>query len=192
MTVAQTFDGPVAGWAPDAAAIGAFTADMRRFARRRIRDAELAEDAVQDALLAALVSFDGFHGHSTLRTWLFGILSHKIQDTFRREVRYVRRPAFEDADDDSDGPNGRGPWAEPAAAPADDPFVRLAATRLLDRLASEVDQLPSSQREVFLRQAIDDEPTGEVCEALGISEANCWVRLHRARKQLSSRLAEHR
>jgi RNA polymerase sigma-70 factor (ECF subfamily) len=61
--------------------------DLRRFARRRVRDDALAEDAVQDALVAALVSLPSFHGASSLKTWLFGILTHKIQDAFRRETR---------------------------------------------------------------------------------------------------------
>ena len=61
-----------------------------RFARRRIRDEDLAEDAVQDALLAALSNPSSFQGQSALRTWLIGILNHKIQDTFRREGRYVQ------------------------------------------------------------------------------------------------------
>ncbi len=191
MTAAQPFALRASPPAPDAAGIGAFTADMRRFARRHLRDAGLAEDAVQDALLAALVSFGTFHGNSTLRTWLFGILNHKIQDTYRREGRYVRRPARDD-DDEQGRASAGDPWGEPAAAPGDDPLVRLASRRLVERLAGEVEQLPSGLREVFVRQAIDEEPTGDVCRALGISEANCWVRLHRARKHLSARLAEHR
>ena len=71
---------------------------MLRFARRKIRDEELAEDAVQDALLAALSSRESFQGKSALRTWLIGILNHKIQDVFRRESRYVRQTAPEGSD----------------------------------------------------------------------------------------------
>ena len=72
---------------------------MLRFARRKIRDENLAEDAVQDALAAALASRESFQGQSALRTWLIGILNHKIQDVFRRESRYVR-PAGEGMDPD--------------------------------------------------------------------------------------------
>ena len=77
---------------------------MLRFARRKIRDEELAEDAVQDALLAALSSRESFQGKSALRTWLIGILNHKIQDTFRREGRYVQ--VADSARDDESADDG--------------------------------------------------------------------------------------
>jgi len=76
--------------APSAADLDAHRGAMLRFARRRIRDEDLAEDAVQDALASAVASVSTFQGQSQLRTWLIGILHHKIQDTFRRETRYVR------------------------------------------------------------------------------------------------------
>jgi len=79
----------IASTAPDANDLIAHRAAMLRFARRKIRDEALAEDAVQDALAAALTSLPSFGGQSALRTWLIGILNHKIQDTFRRETRYV-------------------------------------------------------------------------------------------------------
>jgi DNA-directed RNA polymerase specialized sigma24 family protein len=80
--------------------------DLRRFARRRVRDHALAEDAVQDAMESALVSLPSFQGKSSLKTWLMGILAHKIQDAFRREVRYVRL-----IDDDAgDCPAAGGRW----------------------------------------------------------------------------------
>lgn len=184
----------------DAQTIGAHTADMRRFARRRIRDAALAEDAVQDALLAALTALDGFHGHSSPRTWLMGILAHKIQDSFRREGRYVREPAAFDRDQAagrgrdgaSDAGRSAAAWGDPVASVSYDPVERLASRRMFERFASEVEALPDSLREVFVRQAIDDEPTEAVCVALGISEANCWVRLHRARKRVSGALVDFR
>lgn len=184
----------------DAAALGLHTDAMRRFARRRIRDAALAEDAVQDALLAALTALDSFRGQSSLRTWLFGILAHKIQDAFRREGRYVREPVARAGagagDGGRDGGAGGGvsggPWGEPVATISDDPVARLASRRMLECLVNEVDALPPSLREVFVRQAIEEEPTDQVCAALAISEANCWVRLHRARKRLTAALVEHR
>ena len=168
---------------------------MLRFARRKIRDFELAEDAVQDALLAALSSRDSFKGESALRTWLIGILNHKIQDAFRRESRYVRPEFAGDASAEAaggDAPLDRLTQAD-ALADADDndPMSEVARRRLRDALAVEIDALPPTLKDVFTMQALEGVDTEEVCRRLQISEANCWVRLHRARKRLSQRMADH-
>lgn len=165
---------------------------MLRFARRKIRDENLAEDAVQDALVAAMSSRQSFQGRSALRTWLIGILNHKIQDVFRRESRYVRPSA--EVDGETVMPE---PGALEAAAAIDegqrhDPVAALARQRMHDELIKQVEQLPDSLREVFMLQVVEGLPTTEVCARLGITEANCWVRLHRARKRLAERMRDHR
>ena len=161
---------PRDGWR--AGELATYASDMRRFARRRVRDEALAEDTVQDALVAALRALPSFQGDSSLKTWLLGILAHKIKDAFRSESRYVPLPDEYDAH--AAGPRAVADW--PGAA---QPVGRAVA------------QLPASLRDVFLMQAIDGLATEEVCRRLGISEGNCWVRLHRARKILASSLAGH-
>lgn len=165
---------------------------MLRFARRKIRDEELAEDAVQDALLAALSSRESFQGKSALRTWLIGILNHKIQDVFRRESRYVRQAASDG--DDADG-SGDDSLLEtlPAMTAGDthDPMREVARRRMHAKLAREVDALPPTLKEVFVLQVIEGVSTEDVCRRLNITEANCWVRLHRARKRLAERMRDH-
>lgn len=165
---------------------------MLRFARRRIRDEELAEDAVQDALVAALASRSAFQGKSALRTWLIGILNHKIQDVFRRESRYVRHGR---ADSSEEQGGGEEPLLETLAAvdaaEQTDPAREVGRRRMHEVLAREVDSLPPKLREVFQLQVVEGLPTEEVCRRLGITEANCWVRLHRARKRLAERMREH-
>jgi RNA polymerase sigma-70 factor (ECF subfamily) len=165
---------------------------MLRFARRRIRDEALAEDAVQDALVAALSSRQSFEGRSALRTWLIGILNHKIQDAFRRESRYVRS-AVEAGDADAFAADDPTPEARAAtmALESPDPFHEVGQRRMRAELAREIDALPPTLREVFVLQVIEGLSTSEVCSRLGISEANCWVRLHRARKRLAQRMREH-
>jgi RNA polymerase sigma-70 factor (ECF subfamily) len=162
---------------------------MLRFARRRIRDEDLAEDAVQDALLAALSSRDSFQGRSAPRTWLIGILNHKIQDVFRRESRYVRQSVGETIDEDRD--EGGAPRIGTAVDTlADsDPAREVSRRRMHDALVIEIEALPEKLRDVFRLQVVEGLPTAEVCQRLGISEANCWVRLHRARKRLSGRMS---
>ena len=195
-TLAQVAPAAVAATALVAAGAIDFAAHrgaMLRFARRRIRDESLAEDAVQDALTAALASREGFQGRSALRTWLIGILNHKIQDAFRRESRYVRH-----AEPDRDEADAYGePSLHEALAAIDatdehDPAAEVARRRMREALVREVEALPPTLRDVFMMQAIEGLPTEEVCRRLGITEANCWVRLHRARKRLSERMREHR
>jgi RNA polymerase sigma-70 factor, ECF subfamily len=161
---------------------------MMRFARRRIRDEALAEDAVQDALVAALASRQSFRGTSALRTWLIGILNHKIQDVFRRETRYVKLAT---GGEDAGGDEPAAGAAASDASGADDPLAQVSARRMHAALSEEVERLPASLKSVFLLQAVEGVETAEVCRQLSITEANCWVRLHRARKRLSERLRDH-
>ncbi|MEN9315515.1 MAG: polymerase sigma factor YlaC [Pseudomonadota bacterium] len=195
-SIAQVAPAAVAATALVAAGAIDFAAHrgaMLRFARRRIRDESLAEDAVQDALVAALSSRQPFEGRSALRTWLIGILNHKIQDVFRRESRYVRHTEH-DSDDHDAPPQQTLHDAIAALEAADelDPANEVARRRMRDALIREVEALPPTLREVFMLQAIEGLPTDEVCRRLGITEANCWVRLHRARKRLSERMRVHR
>ncbi len=164
---------------------------MLRFARRRVRDESLAEDAVQDALLAALSNLESFQGQSALRTWLIGILNHKIQDAFRREARYL--PATDSARDDETPEDGldRLACGQPRQPDTDDPAQRVAGARLLEALLGEIEALPGTLREVFVLQVLEGRDTSEVCRQLGITEANCWVRLHRARRRLAERMRDH-
>ncbi len=206
-TIIDHFDSPMAG-APAIRASGTaagdvrpqptyrpsdlaqYAGELRRFARRRVRDDALAEDAVQDALLAALVSLPGFRGTSSLKTWLLGILAHKIHDGFRRENRYVRLP---ESDADECAGAGDDPCGALAGAPVSerDPLREVARRRFGASVTQALESLPASLREVFQMQAIDGLSTEDVCLRLGISESNCWVRLHRARKRLSAMLAGH-
>jgi len=163
---------------------------MLRFARRKIRDEALAEDTVQDALLAALTARDSFQGQSAVRTWLIGILNHKIQDAFRRETRYVKLDTHDD-DVDGDERLERAASVQPLSSDDDDPAREVARRRMHAALVEEVERLPASLKSVFLMQAIEGVATADVCRALNITEANVWVRLHRARKRLSERLGPH-
>ncbi|MCL4701407.1 MAG: sigma-70 family RNA polymerase sigma factor [Burkholderiaceae bacterium] len=177
---------------PSPADLAAHRGAMLRFARRRIRDDDLAEDAVQDALLAALVNLESFQRQSALRTWLIGILNHKIQDAFRREARYL--PAADGVRDDEVSEDGLDRLVHAQSGQsgsADDPVQRVTGARLLEALLGEIEALPGTLREVFVLQVLEGRDTAEVCRRLGITEANCWVRLHRARRRLAERMRDH-
>lgn len=179
---------PIAA-APSPAELVAHRGAMLRFARRRVRDESLAEDAVQDALLAALSNLESFQGQSALRTWLIGILNHKIQDTFRREGRYVQ--VRDGASNEDTAADALDRLALAQLAHGNDPSTRVANTRLAEALLTEIDALAPTLREVFVMQVLDGLDTSEVCRRLGITEANCWVRLHRARRRLAERMRDH-
>lgn len=165
-------------------------AAMMRFARRKIRDESLAEDAVQDALVSAIASAGSFQGNSAVKTWLIGILNHKIQDAFRREGRYVHLSS-EIGDEDDAMDLVRSQREDPSHDMGEDPSAQVARSRLGEALHTAIEDLPDTLRDVFRLQALEGIATTEVCASLGISEANCWVRLHRARKRLAERMQDH-
>jgi RNA polymerase sigma-70 factor, ECF subfamily len=188
MTAAVVFD-PISALAPSDVELVEHRNAMLRFARRRIRDEALAEDAVQDALVAALASRASFRGKSALRTWLIGILNHKIQDAFRRETRYVKLD-IADAEDGS-GNDERVAAMAACGSVGEDPLAQVTFRRVQAALLDEVEKLPAGLRSVFLMQAVEGVETSEVCRQLNITPENCWVRLHRARKRLTERLSDH-
>lgn len=164
---------------------------MLRFARRKIRDEDLAEDAVQEALAAAVGSAGSFQGQSAIKTWLIGILNHKIQDTFRREGRYVRMMTSTNSDEDLFDILSASRADILTADREEDPLEQVSRWQLADALEGAIDSLPDTLKDVFRLQVLDGAETEEVCETLGISEANCWVRLHRARKRLADQMGAH-
>ena len=91
---------------------------LQRYALFHLRDASLAEDAVQDTLMAALAQHERFQGRSQLRTWLTGILKHKIIDLTRSRSRGLPADAFalgEDGESDDGSFNAKGKWVDPPA-----------------------------------------------------------------------------
>lgn len=144
-----------------------------RFAQRRLRDTAQAEDAVHDVFEAVLSGRASFGGRSALRSWLTAILKHKIVDTMRRDDRY------ESLDDDATD-------HDPTPCPLPLPEEQVAQRLLLARTLHRIGALPAGLRDAMQLRVLEDQTTAEVCSALGISEDNLFVRLHRARTQLLS------
>jgi RNA polymerase sigma-70 factor (TIGR02943 family) len=158
---------------------------LYRFALARLHNPHDAEEAVQDTLLAAWRNRDKFQARAAERTWLTGILKHKINDCFRAQVRTATHV---DSDVDvaalesmfkADG-HGRIPtsgWSgNPATAAENVEFWVIfhdCASHLPERTAS-----------VFIMRELDRMDGGEICKVLDITPTNYWVRLHRARLKL--------
>jgi RNA polymerase sigma-70 factor, ECF subfamily len=152
--------------------IAQHTGYLLRYARSRVRDEHLAEEAVQETMLAALESLDRFDGRSSLRTWLTGILVHKIHDGFRRDARSGEAPGVE--------PDEPVDWLTPDHA--------LHVKRLCGEFTEAVGRLPKRQAEAFLMGEIEELDTERMCRKLGVSRTNLWVLLHRARTALKANL----
>lgn len=150
-----------------------------RMARRKLRDEATAEDAVHDVFEAVLSGRARFGGRSSLRTWLTGVLLHKVTDLQRQTLRYCSLDGYADAEDDSAAQHD--PVCE-AARPDDQAEQR----ELLARALACIERLPAALRDVMWRRVIHDEPTESVCRQLGITADAMFVRLHRARRQIEA------
>ena len=154
---------------------------LLRYARLQLRDASAAEDAVQETLLAALAGEKGFAGRSNLRTWLTGILKHKIIDAIRKASREQSLP---EGDDGLDGLfNERGHWVEPPQAWRD-PEGSLESQQFFARLEECLERLPAKTARAFMMREHMGLETGEICKELAVTPTHCWVLLHRARLAL--------
>jgi RNA polymerase sigma-70 factor (ECF subfamily) len=159
---------------------------LLRYAMLQLRDNAAAEDAVQDALLAALSGETNFAGRSNLRTWLTGILKHKIVDTIRRQTRERQDAQPEsagDADEFDSLFDGRGHWQEAPDA-WQQPEGSLQQKQFLTALEACLRDLPERTARVFMMREHLGLETSEICKELGITATHCWVMLHRARMAL--------
>lgn len=155
----------------------------------RLRNRELAEDAVHDSFLAALVGADKFLGKSSQRTWLTGILKHKVCDQVRQACR--DRAIFESCApterDEFDGFAGCL-----SAAMSADPSAELERKELRQAIQEALAKLPGRLAKAFSLYESEEWTGDEICAELGISENNLWIILHRARKQLREQLSPWR
>jgi RNA polymerase sigma-70 factor (ECF subfamily) len=159
---------------------------LLRFALLQLRNEALAEDVVQEALIAVLEKPERFGGQSSLRTYVTGILKYKIIDALRSSTR--ERP-LEIRDDQSEADvidalfaaNGHTidmprQWGDPAATLEQQDFFRVLDICL--------EKLPEKTARIFMMREWLELDTDEICKELGISTSNAWVMLYRARLRL--------
>lgn len=165
-----------------------------RIAQLQLRDADLAEDVVQETLVAALGARDGFSGRSSVKTWLTGILKHKIVDAIRQKQRQpVTAATFDDETDrEAFDPlfKDDGSWEAP---PADwgDPENALARREFMDVMELCLERLPPNTARVFVMREVMELETEEICKELAITANNLWVILYRARMALRQCLEQN-
>lgn len=162
--------------------------DLLRFARLQLRDDASAEDAVQEAMLAAFTKMSEFRGQAQLGTWVFAILKNKIIDVLRSRSRFqpvdtevdeLPADTFDALFDDRDR------WQrDERPAFWGDPEATLAQQQFWTVLQACLDRLPAGTARVFMMREFLDLTPEEVCAELAISKSNCGVILHRARMAL--------
>lgn len=166
-------------------------ADLRvyllKFARLQLRNDAWAEDAVSETMLAAISKPQGFEQRSQLKTWLVGILKHKIIDTMRSNSREVCLSSG--SDDEGADPlehmafKTDGHYAE---KPADwgNPEQDLNSRQFFEVLEACTDKLPAVQGRLFLMREWLELSSEEICKELSLTPTNLYVQLHRARLRL--------
>ncbi|MDP3538729.1 MAG: sigma-70 family RNA polymerase sigma factor [Azonexus sp.] len=159
--------------------------DMLRFAEMQLRDKAQAEDAVQEALAAALQGRENFSSQASLRTWVLAILKNKIIDALRHRVR---ERAAVDVESDADLDvyfDQRQHWAEDTRPSAwETPQQAMENKRFWEIFEACLYRLPEASARIFTMREVLGFDTEEICEVLAISNNNCWVQLHRARLTL--------
>jgi RNA polymerase sigma-70 factor, ECF subfamily len=162
-----------------------------RFAVMRLRDESLAEDMVQETLLSAIQSLQSYGGKSSERTWLTGILKHKIIDHYRKNSKEIQ---ITDEDTDLSGvdhfferPDAwDGHWAIKfrPVDPEQSPEQVMERSEFWDVMNGCLSALPSRIANVFALREMDGLTSDEICDVLNLSASNFWVIMHRARMQL--------
>jgi RNA polymerase sigma-70 factor (ECF subfamily) len=159
---------------------------LYRYALLRVRRREVAEDLVQETLLAALKNRDGFSGRSPERSWLCGILRNKLCDYFRKLGRETSMTDLESLSGEFAEKFVDGGWIH-ATGPKEwkqQPDAVMHRAEFWATLRACLGKLPTRIAQVFVLREVDGISSKEVCELASISESNLWVMLHRARMAL--------
>jgi RNA polymerase sigma-70 factor (ECF subfamily) len=178
--------------APAAAAFAEQIAALRpmlvNLARRTVRNDAWAEDAVSETMIAALERPEAFEGRAKARTWVVGILKHKLIDQVRRHTRECQLENHGDDDEpDFDALTPAAGHDEPA--PWGDPVAQLARRQFTRQIDAALAQLPAKHSRAFVLYECQERETQEVCAALNVTPNHLGVILHRARNRLRAVMA---
>ena len=166
-----------------------------KYAIVRLRDATKAEDMVQETFLAALKGRHKFEGRSAEKSWLAGILKHKVLDHYRkasRETSFTDLEFYQDEESDRFIPDGlfQGGWRHDAGRElgpmewSSDPGASLDSQAFWQTFHDCSSKMPKNVAAVFTMREVEGVESKEICRTLNISENNLWVMLHRARMAL--------
>lgn len=184
--------------------VEAYHASMLRLALIFVSDRSVAEEVVQETWLGVLRGLPRFEGRSSLKTWIFRILTNTAKTRGQREGRSLPFSALWDAEADGDevavAPERflsaahdhlAGEWAEFPNSWDNVPEDRLLAEETMGVVRTAIEALPPAQREVITLRDIENWPSQEICNVLEISESNQRVLLHRARSKVRRALERY-
>ncbi len=176
---------------------------LLRLAMVYVRNPAVAEEVVQETWLGVVQGIDRFERRSSLKTWIFRILTNTAKTRAEREIRTVPFSSLGDAGEgdgpvveperflDGSHPRWPGHWAAPPRSWREVPEESLLSKETLGWIATAIDELPPVQRQVITLRDIEGWGANEVCDLLGLSEANQRVLLHRARSRVRQALERH-
>lgn len=160
------------------------------FALARVRNADAAEDLLQETLVAGLKGRKTFAGRSAERTWLMGILKHKMIDQLRKSAR--QRPFSElDVDMSEEFFSKSGQWKAAGAEWLGEPDALMERKEFREVLSRCMSKLPVRVAQLFWLREAEGVDTAQLCQEMGITATNVWTMLHRARLGLRRCLGEH-
>ncbi len=154
------------------------------YAILRLQDRKLAEDVVQETFLAALQARNHFMGQSSEKTWLMGILKHKILNQIRKNSRELPISYMESSLETEEFFDKMGRLKATSTEWATDPSIALEQKEFQEVLKQCLSELPSRFAIAFSLREMDGLSSEEICNVLNISESNLRVMLHRARLRL--------
>jgi len=177
--------------------VDTYSPSLKRLALVFVSVDAVAEEVVQETWLAVLTGIGRFEGRSSLKTWLFKILTNRAKTRAVREKRTVRFSELGPEDEygptvsperflPSDHPSFPGHWSTPPHAWSGVAEQAVLRRETMDVLRRGLEKLPRLQRTVVTLRDVDGWPADEVCAALELSEANQRVLLHRGRSRLRS------
>ena len=168
---------------------------MVRVARAFVASDAVAEEVVQEAWLGVLDGIGQFEGRSSLRSWLFSIVANRARSRAAREARSAPFSSWDEPDEEpavdssrflpQDHPRWPGHWSSP---PERWPEEKLLLRETLDLAREAIAALPEAQRQVIILRDVEGCDAEEVCQALGVTDGNQRVLLHRARSKVRAML----
>ena len=176
---------------------------LLRLAMAYVSDRSVAEEVVQETWIGVLEGLDRFEGRSSLKTWIFRILTNKAKTRGVRESRHVSFSPVGASEEDSDEPavdparfRSTGYWVDHWAVPPskwdeETPEKLLLSKESGMHIEKAIDALPSSQKQVLVMRDVEGLSSEEVCNILGLSETNQRVLLHRARSRARRALEQY-
>ncbi len=187
MLIVETHAAPPMATMPDPATwLDQHGNALYAYALMRVRETSVAEDLVQDTLLAAIMSVDRFKGESSERTWLIGILKHKVLDHLRQlgRVRRLDESMMPIEGEEAQHFDDRGRWRVETAEWSN-PERSLEREEFWQTLQDCIGKLPDRLAILFTLRELDGMETDALMETLNISRHNnVWVMLSRARQRM--------